>query len=167
MQTEETVNPGSRWTSVVAVFALHVCVVLLVVLLPPIVYSAVSASRYQGDEWLLFSGGATYPLYAIYWLAKIKNPRVRFILLHLTFVLMTAAATAFVSNRSTPLLVAFLPTIAAALPILGSVASRMHGRSSAAATFLVSSLIALLVGVPSSLLIAYGMGMAAVGNMRY
>ncbi|MDQ0033342.1 hypothetical protein J2W30_001089 [Variovorax boronicumulans] len=150
-----------------AVFALHACIVLLVVLLPPIVYSAVSASRYQGVDWLLFSGGVTYPLYAIYWLAKIKNPRVRFILLHLTFVLMIATATAFVSNRSAPLLVTFLPTIAAALPILGSIASRMYGRSRVAVTFLVSSLIALLVGVPSSLLIAYGMGMAAMGNMRY
>ena len=150
-----------------AVFALHACVVLLVVLLPPIVYSAVSASRYQGVDWLLFSGGVTYPLYAIYWIARLKNFRVRFIWLHLTFVLAIAAATAFMSNRSTPLPVAFLPTIAAALPILGSVASRMYGSGRVAVTCLVSSLIALLVGVPSSLLIAYGIGMAAVGNMRY
>lgn len=150
-----------------AVFALHVCVVLLVVLLPPIVYSAVSASRYQGIDWLTFSGGVTYPLYAIYWIARLKNFRVRFILLHLALVLTIAAATAFVSNRSTPLLVAFLPTIAAALPILGSVASRMYGSGRVAVTCLVSSLLALLVGVPSSLLIAYGMGMAAMGNMRY
>lgn len=150
-----------------AVFALHVCVVLLVVLLPPIVYSAVSASRYQGIDWLPFSGGVTYPLYAIYWIARLKNFRVRFILLHLALVLTIAAATAFVSNRSTPLLVAFLPTIAAALPILGSVASRMYGSGRVAVTCLVSSLLALLVGVPSSLLIAYGMGMAAMGNMRY
>lgn len=150
-----------------AVFALHACVVLLVVLLPPIVYSAVSASRCQGIEWLLFSGGVTYPLYAIYWIARLKNFRVRFIWLHLTFVLTIAAATAFMSNRSTHLPVAFLPTIAAALPILGSIASWMHGFRRVAATFLVSSLLALLVGVPSSLLVAYGIGMAAVGNMRY
>jgi hypothetical protein len=66
-------TPKRCWPSVVAAFMLHACILLCVVLLPPIVYDAVRTSSYQGIEWLHFSGGATYPLYAIYWISKLKN----------------------------------------------------------------------------------------------
>ena len=160
-------TPKRRWPSVAAAFMLHACILFCVVLLPPIVYDAVRTSAYQGIEWLHFSGGVTYPLYAIYWIAKLKNFRAKFILLHLTIVLMVAVATAFASNRHTPLFVAFLPTAASALPLLGALASWLHGSRKLAVTYLVGSLLALLIAIPASLLIIYGMAMSSVGPMRY
>ncbi|KQU89029.1 hypothetical protein ASC78_22895 [Variovorax sp. Root318D1] len=160
-------TPKRRWPSIVAAFMLHACILLCVVLLPPIVYDAVRTSSYQGIEWLHFSGGATYPLYAIYWISKLKNFRAKFILLHLTVVLMVALVTAFASNRSTPLFVAFLPTAASALPLLAALVSWLHDRRKRAVTYMVGSLLALLLAVPCSFLIIYGMAMSSVGPMRY
>ncbi|MDQ0023796.1 uncharacterized membrane protein YhaH (DUF805 family) [Variovorax paradoxus] len=160
-------TPNRRWPSVVAAFMLHACILLCVLLLPPIVYDAVRTSNYQGIEWLHFSGGATYPLYAIYWLSKLKNFRAKFMLLHLTVVLTIAVATAFASNRHTPMFVAFLPTAAAALPLLAALVSWLHDRRKPAVTYMVGSLLALLIAVPSSLLIIYGIAMSSIGPMRY
>jgi len=160
-------TPKRRWPSVAAAFMLHACILFCVVLLPPIVYDAVRTSAYQGIEWLHFSGGVSYPLYAIYWIAKLKNFRAKFILLHLTVVLMVAVATAFASNRHTPMFVAFLPAAASALPLLGALASWLHGRRKRAVTYLIGSLLALLIAIPASLLIIYGMAMSSVGPMRY
>jgi len=160
-------TPKRRWPSVVAAFMRHACILLCVLLLPPIVYDAVRTSSYQDIEWLHFSGGATYPLYAIYWLSKLKNFRAKFILLHLTVVLIVAVVAAFASNRHTPMLVAFLPTAAAALPLPAALASWLHYRRNRAVTYMVGSLLALLIAVPSSLLIIYGMAMSSIGPMRY
>ena len=167
MAAKATESLKPRWPSVVAAFMLHACIVSCVVLLPPIVYEAVRSSSYREIDWLHFSGAATYPLYAIYWIAKLKNFRAKFILLHLTFVLAITFFTALTSNRSTPMLVEFLPTAASALPLFGAVASWLYGSSRLAFTCLVSSLLALLIGVPSSFLIIYGVAMSAVGPIRY
>jgi len=167
MAAKETGNIKPHWPSVVATFMLHTCIVLCVVLLPPIVYDAIRSSSPRGGDWLQFSGGATYPLYAIYWIVKLKNFRAKFALLHLTFVLTIILVTAFTSGRSTPVFVAFLPTAASALPLLGAVASWLYGNSRLAVTYLVGSLLALLIGVPSSFLIIYGMAMSSVGPIRY
>jgi hypothetical protein len=160
-------TPKRRWRSVVAAFMLHACILLCVLLLPPVVYDAVRTSSYQGIEWLHFSGGATYPLYAIYWISKLKNFRAKFILLHLTVVLMIAVTTAFASNRHTPMFVAFLPTAASALPLVGALVSWLHGNRKLAVTYLVGSLLALLIAIPASLLIIYGMAMSSIGPTRY
>lgn len=160
-------TPERRWLSVAAAFMRHAFILLCVVLLPPIVYDAVRTSAYQGIEWLHFSGGASYPLYAMYWISKLKNFRAKFILLHLTVVLTIAVATAFASNRHTPMFVAFLPTAAAALPLLAALVSWLHDRRERAVTYMVGSLLALLIAVPCSLLIIYGMAMSSVGPMRY
>ena len=164
---KETESPKSRWPSVLAAFMLHACILLFVVLLPPIVYDAVSSSRYQKIEWLHFSGGATYPLYAVCLISKLKSFRARFMLLHLTFVLIVAVVALSTGGRTPSMFVAFLPAAGAALPLPGAVASWLQGRGRLAVTCLVSSLLALPVGVLLSLLIVYGVAMAGIGPMRY
>ena len=148
-------------------FMLHACIVLFVVLLPPIVYDAVSSSSLGGFKWLQFSGGITYPLYATYWIAKLGNPRVRFMLLHLTLVLTLIFFVVFTSNRSTPMFVGLLPAIGAAAPLPGAVASWLRGNGKLAVTCLVSSLIALLIAVPCSLLLIYTVAISPAWGMRY
>jgi hypothetical protein len=150
-----------------AAFTLHACVVLLVVLLPPIVYDAVSASSHAGIKWLQFSGAITFPLYAAYWIAKLRKPRTRFVLLHLILVLALIFFVALTSNRSTPMLLALLPVIGAAAPLLGTVVSWLRGNSRLAVTCLVSSMLALLIAASSSLLLIYGVAMSPASNMRY
>ncbi|MBJ2157527.1 hypothetical protein [Variovorax sp. IB41] len=157
----------ARWPSVLGTFALHAFVALFVVLLPPIVYDAVVSSRLASIEWLQFSGGITYPLYAVYWIAKLRNPRARFMLLHLILILTLIFFAAFASNRLTPMFVAFLPVVGAAAPLLYAVASWLRGNGRLAVTCLVSSLVALLIAAPSSVLLIYSAAISPVSNMRY
>ena len=166
MPAQETESSRSRWPSVVAVFARHAFILFAVIVLPPFVYDAVSSSRFREIEWLHFSGGATYPLYAAYLIAKLKNFRVKFILLHLILVLVVTVV-AVSTGKSASMFVALLPTAASVLPLLGAVASWVRGSRKLAVTCLVSSLLALLVGVPLSGFIVYGMGMSAVGAVHY
>jgi hypothetical protein len=167
MAVEENQNLRSLWRSRAATLVCHTCTLLVVVALPPIVFEIIGSTSLQNIRGSGFLGGITYPLYAAYWITKLKYPRAKFMLLHLVFVLTVAFATAVTGGRSTPLSVAWLPSIAAILPLLGTAVSWSRGNRRLATTYALSSLAELPVGVLSSVVIIYGMAMSSVGGMRY
>jgi len=166
-RSSETESTRFRWRSFMATLALHALILLGVVILPVIVYNIVSASNLRRIQGLEFFGGATYVLYATYWIAKIRSFRAKFILLHRTALLATAITTATLFTRFTPAAAAALPTIVGALPALGILSSRFRRISGIAVTCFISILLALPLGVVLSFLIIYGSAMSSIGGMRY
>ncbi|CBJ40390.1 membrane protein of unknown function (plasmid) [Ralstonia solanacearum CMR15] len=61
---------------------LHLVLICLVVLVPPLLYERLVAAGVT-DVLLLFIGALTYPLYMGYWIMRIQQPRMRIPLLHL------------------------------------------------------------------------------------
>ena len=62
--------------------ALHLLLIFLVLLVPPLVYDLVSRHVGGQSPWL-YVGGLSYPLYLGWWITRIGHPRIRAILLHL------------------------------------------------------------------------------------
>jgi hypothetical protein len=163
----ETESIRPRRQSFMATLMLHALILLGVVILPVVVYNVVSASSLRRIQGLEFSGGATYVLYAVYWIAKIPSFRIKFILLHLATLLVVALTTANFSTRSTPAIAAVLPTIVGVLPGLGICSSWFRRINGIAATCCISILLALPLGAILSFLILYGSAMSSIGGMRY
>ena len=152
--------------SLMATLTLHTCILLSVVMLPVVIHEVVRTSNLKGVQGLEFSGGATYLLYAIYWIAKIRSFRAKFVLLHLTTVLATAIITVGLFEKSTPTALAALPTIVAVLPVLVIFASWLRRINGIVATCFASIFLALPLGVGSSLLILYGVARSSLGGLR-
>ena len=130
----------------------HACILLGVVLLPVIVYD-------MQIPHLEFAGAVTYPLYAAYWIAKIKRRRLRFVLFHLfTMLVVTIPA---LSIKATPTLMAALPTFIALAPLPASLFYRSQGARERAANCVFSSLMTLPLGLLLSGFALYAIGMSS------
>jgi hypothetical protein len=155
-----------RW-SMLAVLLLHSCILFGVVILPVVVYEIDRISGHQGITGVEYAGGITYPLYTLYWISKLKSSRARFILTHLTILLTVAFAAQITSTRQTPVGWATLPTIVAAIPMLGMLMPWVRRVQGLAKTCLISTLIALPIGMGLSFFIVLGLAMSAIGPLRY
>ena len=147
----------------------HILVVLVVVLLPPLAYDAVTQSRYHGDDFFLFMGGATYPAYCLYWLLKIKNPRVKFVWIHITIVFTIRFFGLLFSDEGRySLIVVMLPSMVGALPLPLYIVHRLRNNFGFTTTYLISTAIAFPIGLVLSGYIFLSMALSpSLVNFRY
>ena len=157
----------SIMSSVVKKISVHIVVLLLVVIAPPLIYDAVSRSSYSEIAGLDMIGGLTYPAYILYWIMRIKNARARFIVCYPVILVTVSALTIAFGERSMPMVVVALPACLGILPLLMAVIAAIKRKAHFAVTCLWAALLALPMGLAMSLLLLYGLGMSAVGNMRY
>jgi hypothetical protein len=140
---------------------LHTMILLAVVIIPPMTYDMVSKFDVRDVPVLPLIGGITYPMYITYWLAKIKNKRAKFVLLHLVSTLV-----AIVFSTEFNLLVLFvLPVIVGAIPLALAVFAKVRKIPHLAITSVISSGVSLLAVFFIVLTVLFSLG--PVNNMRY
>ena len=160
-------DKNNTWPRIAGRIAIHVLIVFFVMLIPPLLYDAVSKSSYQGNEALLFAGGLTYPAYLAYWITRLKSGRAKFILLHLLAILTVMFLVLAGSGRTMPDALLFLPLILTLLPLAPALWAGLRHNQRLLKTSLLSVLASLPICLVLSALLLYGMGMSAMSGMRW
>ncbi|MFZ6654688.1 hypothetical protein [Undibacterium sp. TJN19] len=149
---------------------LHIFLILIVLILPPVVYDFVSSSslsHLSHVNGLDMTGGLAYPAYFSYWVTRLRSARARLILLHLIALLTISFFTLEASGRSTPLFVILLPAIVGLITLPIALLATSRGQKPLAVNCLLSSLVNGPLGLILSLLTIYGAGMGAMSGMRW
>lgn len=146
---------------------LHLAIICVVLLAPPLIYDAISRTSLQKGNGFEFAGGLLYPAYFCYWLLQLRSTRAKCILGFTLGLLTVSAIILGTSDRATPLILLLFPAIIGAAPIALSVVAGIMRNKAMAITWLFTSLIALPLGVSISVLATYGAAMSSLGNMRY
>lgn len=166
MPSDVAPSAKSRVYRLVANILLHALAVLVVVILPPFTYDAVVSSGLRDVPGMAFVGGVAYPVYAVYWINRLKSLRAKFVLIHLV-LLLSASLSIFVvvdCSWSASLFLTPLPALVGAAPLVAGVTLLLGKKDRRfAITCLLSSLVFLPVGVFLSLLFLYGVAMCGVG----
>lgn len=146
--------------------ALHLLLIFMVLLVPPLVYDLVS-KHVDGESPWLYAGGLTYPLYLSWWISRIGHPRIRAILLHLlTFASLMSALVLLLDRRGAQFAL-FLPA-ASLLPCLAILLLRAaQGRGDDMRTHLYGLLLLIPFALFLTGLIFLGMGMLGMRGMRW
>jgi hypothetical protein len=145
---------------------LHLAIIGVVLMTPPLVYDAVSRFSWRTANGLAFSGGLVYPVYFGYWICQLKSVRAK-CLWGYTLGLIAASMRVFgMSDRSTSFVVLLIPAIIGAIPIALSIVTGIMRNRPMAIIWLFTTLIVLPLGVLISMLATYGAAVATLGNMR-
>ena len=147
--------------------ALHLFLILVVLILPPLVYDYISHTSLSTVPGMLMSGGLSYPVYFSYLVTRMHSVRARFILLHLIAMLTISFFTLEASDRSTPFIVALLPAILGQITLPMAAVARLRKQRPLAINCLLSTLVSGPIGLALSMLAIYGMGMSAMSGMRW
>jgi hypothetical protein len=152
-------------------FGFHSLLILLVVAVPVVVYEQVSqiGMGRQGTTDLSLVGGVTYPLYAIYWISRLKSVGLKATLIHLITVL---TATFLVGEMYThpsdwSEVQAGVPMLLSGAGLALALFARLGQRRTLAKALFISTLVTLPVAMGGSLLLLIGQGMSAMAGMRW
>jgi hypothetical protein len=150
---------------VTAKVGLQFVLICLVVLIPLVVYDALS--RFDIPNPLPFVGGLTYPLYLGYWATRIRRDRVRVFILHLIgFLTVTGAVVQWdaigeIAEASAPL-IGLLPSL------LLAIYQRRRGAIESGKSHLYAFLILLPVALVATGIFLFGMALGnAMRGLRY
>ena len=146
-----------------AKIALHLLLIGLVVVVPPIFYDW--ASQAGAPPPLPYLGGIGYPLYLGYWSQRIGHDRLRIIALDLLVFLSTTVGIMLCEGSLPSLLPLFAPVFAL-LPSLSMIFyRRRHGQAAYAKTHLsvVLALLPLALAATALFLFGYALGSAMHG----
>jgi uncharacterized membrane protein len=146
---------------------LHVFIILVVLILPPVVYDFVSRSSFSYVHGLDMIGGLGYPAYFSYWVTRLRSPRARLILLHLIGLLTISFFALAAGGRSTPLIVILLPALLGLITLPVALIAKTRGQTALAVNCKLSSLVCGPLGLGLSMLAVYGAGMGAMSGMRW
>ncbi len=143
---------------------LHFIIILLVTFSPAALYDAVSSKGSQ-FIWLPFVFGVlAYFSYILYWLLKIKQQRVKSVLIYLAVWIAGAAIGVVLTDKRYSLFIFIPPILVLSFTLLHSF--RQDDKYKA-----ISARYALLILTPLTLAFSafafYAVGMASIGNMRY
>ncbi|MFZ6676907.1 hypothetical protein [Undibacterium sp. Tian12W] len=147
--------------------ALHLFLILLVLILPPLVYDYISHTKLSNVPGMLMLGGLSYPAYFSYLATRLRSARARLILLHLIALLTISFFMLDASGRATPLIVLLLPAILGLITLPAALIARLRKQRALAITCLWSSLVSGPLGLILSMLAIYGAGMSAMSGMRW
>lgn len=146
---------------------LHLFLILLVLILPPLVYDYISHTSLSTVPGMLMLGAFSYPAYFSYLVTCLHSARARLILLHLITLLTISFFMLVTSGSSTPLIVVLLPAILGLGTLPVAVIARLCKQKPLAINCLLSSLVSGPIGLALSMLAIYGMGMSAMSGMRW
>lgn len=147
--------------------ALHLFLILMVLILPPLVYDYISHTDLSKLPGMLMLGGLSYPAYFSYLAIRQRSDRARLILLHLIAMLTISFFMLDASGRTTPLMVLLLPAILGLITLPAAVIVWMRRQRALAINCLWSSLVSGPIGLFLSVLAIYGAGMSAMSGMRW
>ncbi|MES2040145.1 MAG: hypothetical protein V4495_20200 [Pseudomonadota bacterium] len=153
--------------SIIKRIALHVFLILLVLILPPLVYDYISHTSLSTVPGMLMLGALSYPAYFSYLVTRLHSARARLILLHLITLLTLSFFMLMASDRSTPLIVVLLPAILGLVTLPAAVIATLSKQRPLAINCLWSSLVSGPIGLALSMLAIYGVGMSAMSGMRW
>jgi|GEM_PF-2034857 len=147
--------------------ALHLFLILLVLILPPVVYDYISHTELSNVPGMLMLGGLSYPVYFSYLATRLHSARTRLILLHLIAMLTISFFMLVASGRTTPLIVVLLPAILGLITLPAAAIAWLCKKIPLAINCVWSSLISGPIGLALSILAIYGAGMSAMSGMRW
>lgn len=153
--------------SIIKRITLHVFLILLVLILPPLVYDYISHTTLSRIPGMLMVGGLSYPAYFSYLVMRLHSKRARFIWLHLIALLTISFFSLYASDRSTPLIVALLPAILGLITLPIAAVAKLLKQGPLAINCLLSSLVSGPIGLALSMLAIYGAAMSAMSGMRW
>lgn len=158
-------------SSLAAKLIVHALVVVLVVMTPVMVYDQMNALYLSGHRQVdafYFIGGVTYPLYAIYWLLKIRSLTFKVTLIHLVaLVSLTLFISGLCDAWKLPTLQLVCPLALALTALPLALLARVTGKIQVAKAFLIGTAVSLPIAGAMSVLLAFGQGMSALGGMRW
>ncbi|BBB58283.1 hypothetical protein UNDKW_0010 [Undibacterium sp. KW1] len=146
---------------------LHLFLILLVLILPPLVYDYISHTNLSNVPGILMLGGLSYPAYFSYLATRLHSDRARLILLHLIAMLTISFFMLDASGRTTPLIMLLLPAILGLIMLPAAAIARLRMQRALAINCLWSSLVSGPIGLILSMLAIYGAGMSAMSGMRW
>ncbi|MFZ6731257.1 hypothetical protein ACO0LG_04965 [Undibacterium sp. Ji42W] len=153
--------------SIIKRIALHLFLILLVMILPPLIYDYISHTDLSNVPGMLMIGGLSYPVYFSYLATRLHSARARLILLHLIAMLTISFFMLDASGRTTPLVVLLLPAILGLIMLPAAAMARLRKQRELAINCLWSSLVSGPLGLILSILAIYSAGMSAMSGMRW
>ncbi|MBI1771511.1 MAG: hypothetical protein HYR68_03995 [Burkholderiales bacterium] len=147
--------------------ALHLFLIPLVLILPPLAYDYISHTELSAVPGMLMLGSLSYPVYFSYLATRLHSARISFILLHLIALLTISFFTLEASGSATPLIVVLLPAILGLVTLPAAVVAKLRKRRPLAINCLLSSLVSGPLGLALSMLAIDGVGMSAMSGMRW
>jgi hypothetical protein len=129
--------------------ALHMVIILFVTCGPIFLYDAITKAHTTSNlDWISYSVGIlSCSAYIFYWLLKIKNERVKIVLMYLVAFVAFSGMGMFTIDKKTP----FLMLIPPAVVLLGALAHSFarsnvdRSKSARYAFYVLMSFIAILV----------------------
>jgi hypothetical protein len=165
---ESPVRKGFRRVGLVV---LHGFILLAVLLIPPLTYDFVSASPWSDNEFLLFVGALSWPLYAISLSLKCRGERLRFVLVQAIFVLTAMAVSAKFArcqmSDAQTIVVLLAPLLVAALPAPLLIQPGWRRLARFRKLWLLISLSCMPFALGYIGLMIYGAAMCAMSGMRW
>jgi hypothetical protein len=136
----------------------------------PLVVFDLAAPHVGDSSPLTFVGGLTYPLYAGWWISRVRHPRLRAILLHLLAFATAMAALVLLLDalgKQGVVIALFMPAtlLLPSLALLLVRAAQRRGYD--ARTHLYGLLLLLPFALLLTWLLLYAVGMSAMQGMRW